>query len=60
MEILNQVVTRKGAWKCKKTWIKGAHPNLGQVIAGLTGWETVIAEDVIVPSKVVMIEKADR
>ena len=50
LEILDeQVLYSKGCFKMVRRWFKGAHPGLGIIIEGLTGWETVVDYEVIVP-----------
>ncbi len=50
LEILDeQVLYSKGCFKMVRRWFKGRHPGLGIIIEGLTGWETVVDQEVIVP-----------
>lgn len=51
MDILDeQIVHQNGPYKRVKRWIRGMYPELGTIHKGLTGWETVIEKDVIVPN----------
>jgi len=51
LEILNEeVLFTKGAYKKVRRWVKGKHPSMGIIIKGFTGFETVIEQDVIVPT----------
>jgi hypothetical protein len=48
IEILDEkILYQNGAYKRIKKWLRGIHPELGQVTWGWTGWETVIEKDVI-------------
>lgn len=50
IEILDEhIIYQNGPYKRIKRWIKGVHPQLGVVIKGLTGWETMVEKDVIKP-----------
>ena len=50
MDILDEhIVHKNGSYKRVIRWIRGIYPKLGKIHKGLTGWETVIEEDVIVP-----------
>jgi hypothetical protein len=51
VDILNeQIVHQNGPYKRVKRWIRGIYPKLGIIHKGLTGWETVVEKDVIVPN----------
>lgn len=50
IDILNeQVVSRSGSFVRIKRWLRGVHPELGVIMWGLTGWETLIEKDIIKP-----------
>lgn len=50
LEVLDEQVLRsRGCFKVVRRWFKGQHPELGVIIQGLTGWETVVDQEVIVP-----------
>lgn len=50
LEVLDeQVLYSKGCFKVVRRWFKGQHPGLGVIIKGLTGWETVVDQEVVVP-----------
>lgn len=56
IEILDeQIIYQNGSYRRIKRWIKGVHPELGIIIFGLTGLETFIEKDVIVPKYVFMV-----
>ena len=49
LELLDEkIIYKQRSYKRVKRWYKGSHP-IGVVIKGLTGWETVVEQDVIVP-----------
>jgi len=49
LELLDEhIVYQHGCYRRVKRWFRGAHP-IGVVIKGLTGLETVVEQDVIVP-----------
>lgn len=51
MDILDeQIVHQNGPYKRVRRWIRGIYPELGTIHKGLTGWETVVEKDVIVPN----------
>jgi len=41
IEILGEEVVNKGNYKCVRRWLRGQHPDLGIIVRGYTGWETV-------------------
>lgn len=51
-EVLSIVTVRiSGKIKTVKKWIRGVHPELnGVIVKGYTGWETIMQQDVIIPS----------
>ena len=50
IEVLDeQVVCQNGPFVRIKRWIRGTHPELGTIVQGLTGWETLIEIDVLRP-----------
>lgn len=50
LELLDErIIYTNGCFKRVRRWYKGAHPKLGLIIKGLTGQETVVEQDVIVP-----------
>ncbi len=51
LELLDEkVICRRGPIKRVRRWFRGAHPGIGAIIKGFTGLETVVEQDVIVPS----------
>ena len=51
LELLNEeVLFSKGDYKRVRRWVKGKHPNIGVIINGFTGWETVVEQDLIISS----------
>lgn len=51
VEILDEeVVYKNNNFYSIKRWIKGVHPELGTIVRGYTGWETLIEIDVIRPT----------
>jgi hypothetical protein len=57
-EVLDEkVLFRRSGFKRVRRWIRGAHPNLnGTLIKGYTGWETIIEQDLIIPSRKFIVE----
>ena len=50
IEVLNEeIVSRNGSFLRIKRWLKGVHPQLGTIVNGLTGLETLVEKDVIRP-----------
>ena len=50
VEVLDEkILFIKGSYKRVRRWIRGIHPNIGVIIKGLTGWETLIEQDVFIP-----------
>lgn len=50
LEVLDeQILCSRGSFKTIRRWVKGAHPGLGTIIMGLTGWETVIDQEILIP-----------
>lgn len=50
IEILDeQVIYQQGSFRRVRRWLRGAHPDLGVLIWGLTGLETLQEKDVIKP-----------
>lgn len=48
VEILGEeVIHQSGCFRRVRRWIKGVHPELGTLVQGYTGWETVQEVDVI-------------
>lgn len=48
IEILDEHVLRQnGCYRYVRRWLRGIHPERGQIIQGLTGWETVEEKSVI-------------
>lgn len=45
-----QVISDCGGFRRIKRWIKGWHPQLGQLTWGLTGQETIIEKDCFFPT----------
>ena len=49
LELLDEhVIHQNGCYKRVKRWFRGSHP-IGVTTKGLTGWETIVEQDVIVP-----------
>jgi len=49
LELLDEkIIFQRGSYKKVQRWYKGSHP-IGVIIKGLTGWETVVEQDVFVP-----------
>jgi hypothetical protein len=50
LELLDEkLVYQNGCYKRVQRWYRGIHPGLGLVIKGLTGWETLVEQDIITP-----------
>lgn len=48
VEILcEQIIKQNGCHRRVKRWIRGIHPELGTIVRGWTGWETLQELDVI-------------
>lgn len=42
MEILDEeTVSQSGCFRRVRRWLKGIHPELGIIVRGFTGWETL-------------------
>lgn len=51
MKLLDEkLIFQNGSHKRVLRWFKGAYPEFGVIINGLTGVETVVEVDVIVPN----------
>lgn len=50
-----KVIFRSGSYKRVRRWFEGMH-SFGVIIKGFTGWETVIEQDVIIPTGTFIIE----
>lgn len=50
VEILDEeILYEQGSFRRVKRYLKGSHPELGKLVRGLTGWETLVEVDVVVP-----------
>jgi hypothetical protein len=50
VELLGEeVLYRKGSYHRMRRWYRGVHPELGVIVRGYTGWETLHEIDVIKP-----------
>lgn len=50
IEILDEhILHQQGSFLKVRMWLRGRHPNLGTIIFGLTGVETVVERDIIRP-----------
>ncbi len=48
IEILGeQIISQSGCYRRVRRWLKGVHPELGKIVQGYTGWETMQEIDVI-------------
>lgn len=57
IEMLDEwIVHQSGAFCSIKRWLKGAHPQYGTIVWGLTGWETLVELDVIRPHHIVQVQ----
>jgi hypothetical protein len=57
LEILDeQVIYRNNNFIRVKRWIKGRHPELGKIIWGHTGVETLVETDLIIPTQTFFVE----
>lgn len=53
IEILSEeVLHQQGSYRRVRRWLKGKHPELGTLVQGWTGWETMQEIDVIKPMAV--------
>lgn len=51
LELLDEkIIYTNGCFKRVKRWFRGAHPNIGVIIKGFTGMETVVEQTVIMPT----------
>ncbi len=56
MEILSeQIVYQKGSYRRIRRWLRGIHIELGVIVHGITGLETLVEIDVIVPIKIYLV-----
>lgn len=52
IEVLDeQIVYQNGPFRRVKRWLRGVHPSLGVITKGLTGLETLVEKDIIVPTR---------
>lgn len=50
VEILGEeILSQNGSFRRVRRWVRGIHPELGVIVQGYTGWETMIEADVIKP-----------
>jgi hypothetical protein len=50
LELLDEkIIYTNGCFKRVKRWFRGSHPNIGVIIKGFTGLETVVEQSVIMP-----------
>jgi hypothetical protein len=50
LELLDErIIYVSGCFKRVKRWYRGVHAEIGVVIMGLTGLETVVEKDIIIP-----------
>jgi hypothetical protein len=50
VEILGEkVISQSGSYRRVQRWLRGIHPELGTIVRGYTGWETLQEVDVIKP-----------
>lgn len=55
-EILSEeIIHQQGSFRRVKRWLRGCHPDLGLIINGDTGVETVVELDIIKPTCVVNV-----
>jgi hypothetical protein len=48
LEILGEeIVHKSGCYSRVRRWVRGVHPELGVIVRGYTGWETMQELDVI-------------
>jgi len=40
-----QVICQSGSWQRVRRWWKGIHPEVGTIVQGWSGWETVEERD---------------
>jgi hypothetical protein len=51
LDILDeQVIHKNNSFVRVRRWLRGRHPELGKIIWGYTGFETIVETDVIRPS----------
>lgn len=57
IEILDEhIISEKGCYRFVRRWVRGWHPDLGQLTWGLAGKETVMEISVIRPTIVIEIK----
>jgi hypothetical protein len=50
LELLDEkIIYQNGCYRRVKRWFKGSHPEIGIIIKGFTGLETIVEQDVIIP-----------
>jgi hypothetical protein len=58
MQVLHrEVVSTHGQFVLIREYVAGRHPELGKIISGYTGWETVIEREVLVPTGLLLVER---
>lgn len=56
VEILGEeILSQNGSFRRVRRWVRGVHPELGVIVQGYTGWETMMDVDVIKPMAVVHV-----
>ncbi len=56
IEILDEHVIHRNNSYCRvRQWLRGVHPELGVIVKGWTGLETLVEKDVIRPMKTFMV-----
>lgn len=46
-----KVIYQSGGYRRVVRWLRGIHPGLGKITMGLTGLETVVEKDYVMPYK---------
>lgn len=60
IEILSEeVLHQQGCYRRVRRWLRGRHPELGTLVLGWTGWETMQEVDVIKPMGVFTVIDPD-
>jgi hypothetical protein len=56
LEILGEeILSQNGSFRQVRRWVRGMHPEIGVIVRGYTGWETMIDVSVIKPLLVVYV-----
>lgn len=60
MEILGEeVLSQSGCFRRVRRWLRGVHPELGTIVRGHTGWETLQETSVVKAMQVFQVAETE-